>query len=129
MSEIKRRVKSLIESKSCSSSSLKISFLRRLTRIQERRLTDESSPESEPICSRWKRQVLEDMELKFNENLKYIVDIEDIDTTVADAKYSKRLGCLVQDMSKHSYTNTKLLTFVEYYKVGMLTLYLTQSKV
>lgn len=96
------------------SASVKASISRKLhARTKDASAAEESSAE----MSKRKQRHMEEMEQSFNENLKYIISLESTDTTVADGKYARKLTALCQDMSKYSHTNTKLLTFVEYYKI------------
>lgn len=93
--------------------SVKHSISRRLHHATRDASTGKESFE----MSKYKQKHMEEMEQRFNENLKYVINLESTDTTVADGKYARKLTSLCQDMSKYSHTNTKLLTFVEYYKI------------
>ncbi len=65
-----------------------------------------------------KEKRIKEMEDDFNQNLKYIIDIKDSDTTVIDRKYIKKMQSIVENLKRYSYKNPKLITFMEYSKVS-----------
>ncbi len=64
-----------------------------------------------------KERRIKEMEEIFNENLKYILNIKDSETTVLDSKYLKKMQYIVDNLERYGYTNPNLITFMEYPKI------------